>query len=171
MRNNRRARGGRSPARGARWRILPVIAAIAAFLCMGVRAAAADSLDSWPSASQSVLGERTQPLEFTINPQNVSHLKPKWVFTTHGNVSATPTVVGGVVYFPDWGGYINAVEAATGKLIWQREMASYDGVSGLLSIAARKMRLMRVWYPLPAFFSQATTSASRRIEMACFTGR
>src|ERR1700729_2938410 len=106
MRNNRRARGGRSPARGARWRILPVIAAITAFLCVGVGAAAAASLDSWPSASQSVLGERTQPLEFTINPQNVSHLKPKWVFTMNGSQgeSATPTVADGVVYFPDWNG-------------------------------------------------------------------
>src|ERR1700722_9804457 len=135
MRNNRRTRGGRPPTRGARWRILPVIAVIAAFLCMGVRAAAADSLDSWPSASQSVLGERTQPLEFTINPQNVSHLKPKWVFTMNGSQgeSATPTVADGVVYFPDWNGYLYAVNAHTGGLIWQQKISSYDGQPGAVS--------------------------------------
>jgi polyvinyl alcohol dehydrogenase (cytochrome) len=135
MRNNRRTRGGRSPARGAGWRILPVIAAIAAFLCVGVRTAAATSLDSWPSASQSVLGERTQPLEFTINPQNVSHLKPKWVFTMNGSQgeSATPTVADGVVYFPDWNGYLYAVNAQTGGLIWQQKISSYDGQPGQVS--------------------------------------
>ncbi len=39
------------------------------------------------------------------------------------------------------------------------------------SMRCRRMRLARVWYPLPGFFSQAMTSASRRRETACFTGR
>jgi polyvinyl alcohol dehydrogenase (cytochrome) len=90
-------------------------------------------LAAWPSSGQNLSNTRTQPLESKIGASNVARLKPKWVFTTHGNVSATPTVVDGVVYFPDWGGYINAVEAATGKLIWQRQMSSYDGVSGSFS--------------------------------------
>src|SRR6266481_2786722 len=34
-----------------------------------------------------------------------------------------------------------------------------------------KILFARVWYPLPCFFSQATTSASSRMETACFTGR
>ena len=96
---------------------------------------AAPSLASWPSASQSILGERTQPLEFTINPQNVSQLKPKWVFTMNGSQgeSATPTVADGVVYFPDWNGYLYAVNAQTGGLIWQRQISSYDGQPGQVS--------------------------------------
>ncbi len=39
------------------------------------------------------------------------------------------------------------------------------------SMRCRRMRFARVWYPLPGFFSQAMTSASRRRETACFTGR
>jgi len=39
------------------------------------------------------------------------------------------------------------------------------------SMCCRRMRLARVWYPLPRFFSHATTSASRRMETACLTGR
>ena len=39
------------------------------------------------------------------------------------------------------------------------------------SMRWRRMRLARVWYPLPGFFSQAMTSASSRRETACFTGR
>lgn len=92
-------------------------------------AAAAD----WTSGSQSILGNRSQPLDFTINPQNVSHLAPKWVFTDHGDVSATPTVADGAVYFPDFGGYLNAVNANNGQLIWQRQISSYDGQAGQVS--------------------------------------
>jgi hypothetical protein len=39
------------------------------------------------------------------------------------------------------------------------------------SIVCLKMLFTLVWYPLPRFFSQAITSASSRIETACFTGR
>ena len=56
MATYRRIRGRRSPARTVRWRIATVVALIAACLCVGVGAAAAASLASWPSASQSILG-------------------------------------------------------------------------------------------------------------------
>src|SRR5271157_5104986 len=39
------------------------------------------------------------------------------------------------------------------------------------SMRCLRMRLARVWYPLPCFFSHAITSASSRMETACFTGR
>jgi len=42
----------------------------------------------------------SQPAEHSITPANVKELKPKWVFTTDGDVSATPTVDGDAVYFP-----------------------------------------------------------------------
>src|ERR1700722_8654515 len=77
----------------------------------------ASLLGDWTSASQSILGNRSQPVEFSINPQDVGRLAPKWVFTDHGDVSATPTVADGAVYFPDFGGYLNAVNAQTGALI------------------------------------------------------
>ncbi|HTW09822.1 MAG TPA: PQQ-binding-like beta-propeller repeat protein [Acidimicrobiales bacterium] len=84
-------------------------------------------IGDWTSASQSILGDRSQPLEFSINPQDVGELAPKWVFTDHGDVSATPTVADGAVYFPDWGGYLNAVNAQTGALIWEHQISSYAG--------------------------------------------
>jgi polyvinyl alcohol dehydrogenase (cytochrome) len=88
---------------------------------------------SWTSGSQSILGNRSQPFESTINPGNVGTLKPKWVFTDHGDVSATPTVSNGAVYFPDFGGYLNAVKADNGHLIWQKQISAYDGQSGQVS--------------------------------------
>jgi polyvinyl alcohol dehydrogenase (cytochrome) len=97
------------------------------------QSAGADGFGSWTSASQSILGNRSQPLDHAINPGNAAELAPKWVFTDHGDVSATPTVAGGVVYFPDFGGYLNAVNASNGSLVWQRQISSYDGQAGQVS--------------------------------------
>jgi polyvinyl alcohol dehydrogenase (cytochrome) len=94
---------------------------------------ATGSAASWTSAGHGPFDDRFQPLEFRINALNAFRLKPKWVFTTHGSESATPTVSGGVVYFPDFGGYMNAVNASTGTLIWQKPISDYDGVAGSYS--------------------------------------
>lgn len=82
---------------------------------------------------QNLADTRSNPLEFSIGAKNVKSLAPAWTFTTHGDVSATPAVVGGAVYFPDWGGYLYKVDAATGTAIWSRQISSYDGVTGSVS--------------------------------------
>jgi outer membrane protein assembly factor BamB len=69
---------------------------------------------------------------------NVGQLAPKWVFTTHGDVSATPTVADGVVYFPDFGGYLNAVNAKSGALIWQKRISGYDGTRAPFRATAQR---------------------------------
>ncbi len=85
---------------------------------------------AWPSSGHDLSNSRTQPDESTIGVGNVAQLAPKWVFTTHGDVSATPTVQGGGVYFPDSGGYLNAVNASNGSLLWQAPISNYTGLSG-----------------------------------------
>ena len=92
----RRGRGGVTARRR-----LGMLAGAAAILALCAPAAYASG--SWPMASHSILGDRAAPLDLAVNPLTVSHLKPKWVFTDHGDVSATPTVADGVVYFPDFG--------------------------------------------------------------------
>ncbi len=44
--------------------------------------------------------------------------------------SATPTVADGVVYFPDWNGWLYAVDAQTGNAIWEKQISTYDGPAG-----------------------------------------
>jgi polyvinyl alcohol dehydrogenase (cytochrome) len=73
-------------------------------------------------AGNEVTNSRTQSAETKISSSNVGQLAVKWTAPTHGDVSATPTVANGVVYFPDWGGYINAVNAQTGAVIWQKQL-------------------------------------------------
>jgi len=55
------------------------------------------------------------------------------VFTTGGDVSATPTVDGDAVYFPDWAGNLFAVKKDSGRLIWSHKISDYDGVTGAIS--------------------------------------
>lgn len=106
---------------------------VGVFLAIGVQSTgAAPPSASWPLAGNDISNSRTQPLESKLSDNNVQKLAVKWTFHTHGDVSATPTVANGVVYFPDWGGYLNAVDANTGQLIWQQQISSY-GIPGAFS--------------------------------------
>src|SRR5712664_4277743 len=87
----------------------------------------------WRIAGQNLNNTWSQPAEHTISPANVIGLTPKWVFTTGGDVSATPTVDGDAVYFPDWGGNLFAVKKNSGQLIWSHKISEYDGVAGSIS--------------------------------------
>src|SRR5712671_1798937 len=87
----------------------------------------------WPIAGQNLSNTWSQPNEHSISPANVKGLTPKWVFTTGGDVSATPTVDADAVYFPDWAGNLFAVKKDSGKLIWSHKISDYDGVDGAIS--------------------------------------
>ena len=87
----------------------------------------------WPVAGQNLDGTRNQAAERRIGPSNVNTLTPKWVFSSGGDVSATPTVADDAVYFPDWAGNLYAVNRETGKLIWSHKISDYDGIDGAVS--------------------------------------
>jgi polyvinyl alcohol dehydrogenase (cytochrome) len=87
----------------------------------------------WQIAGQNLNNTWSQPAEHSISPANVKGLKPGWVFPTGGDVSATPTVAGDAVYFPDWGGNLFAVRKDSGSLIWSHKISDYDGVAGAIS--------------------------------------
>src|ERR1700709_1792811 len=73
-----------------------------ASLCAAQTAAgSAATTVGWVSSGQDLTNLRFQPDETAINASNVNRLTVKWAFTTGNNVSATPTVSGNTVYFPD----------------------------------------------------------------------
>ncbi|KAL8035605.1 hypothetical protein ABFX02_12G108100 [Erythranthe guttata] len=59
-----------------------------------------------------------------INPITVKLglLRQKWKFLAGFDITATPSVADGVVYFPSWNGNLYAVDASNGALIWQRSL-------------------------------------------------
>lgn len=59
---------------------------------------------------------RRQAVGGPINPISVrsGSLKLKWQFLAGFDITATPAVANGVVYFPSWNGNLYAVDATTG---------------------------------------------------------
>jgi polyvinyl alcohol dehydrogenase (cytochrome) len=86
---------------------------------------------NWASFGQNVSNTATNTSN--IKTSNVQTLKPKWIFTTGGDVSARAAVVNGVAYFPDWAGNIYAVNTTTGALIWSNQISSYGLAAGTVS--------------------------------------
>jgi len=83
---------------------------------------------SWPSGGHDLANTHSQDAETTLSPDTVQNLAVKWTAQVHGDVSANPAVVGSAVYVPDWGGYLNKLDASTGATIWSRTISSYTGV-------------------------------------------
>jgi len=111
---------------GKRERALKLVNAVllgimTACLLMSAQAGAQD----WSAHGFDAGNSSFNPYELTIAPWTVGQLKPKWTFTTGGDVSARAAVANGVVYFPDWGGNLWALDAHTGKKIWGNQLSSY----------------------------------------------
>lgn len=89
---------------------------------------AAKNAGLWMASGQNAGNTRYQAAETQIGVANASQLGVKWSFPTDGGVSATPAVDGDTVYFPDWKGFIYAVDRTTGALRWK---VSVQAITGL----------------------------------------
>jgi len=89
---------------------------------------AADSGD-WPMYGQNLCNTRTAQSS-PITPQTAPGLAVRWTFAAAGDISATPAVVGGQLFFPDWGGMMNCIDAQTGQAVWTRSVAAILGDEG-----------------------------------------
>lgn len=85
---------------------------------------------NWRMIGRNPKNSRNQPFERRISPSNVHKLAPKWVATVAGDVSATPAVVNGAVYFGDFGGMLWKLDAKTGAVIWSHKVPDYTGNAG-----------------------------------------
>jgi polyvinyl alcohol dehydrogenase (cytochrome) len=111
---------------------LALAAALISAASHSLAADRAPTLD-WLFSGQDIHNTRNAADESILDPAHVADLKPLWTLATDGNVSATPAVVGGIVYVPDFGGSFWAVDAATGKLVWKNAVGDITGVKGDVS--------------------------------------
>ncbi len=107
------------------WKWLVVIVTVASLLIVPTIGSATNIKSEWRLGGQNLNNTRYQATEKYLSPANVTKLSPKWVFTTGGDISATPAVVDGAVYLPDWGGNLFKIDAQTGEQIWSKSIASY----------------------------------------------
>ena len=84
-------------------------------------------------SGQGITNWRYQPNETEIGTGLAGTLRPAWVDSLAGDISATPAVVDGAVYVPDWGGNISKLDADTGAVIWSKSVATLTGVAGAIS--------------------------------------
>jgi polyvinyl alcohol dehydrogenase (cytochrome) len=118
----------RFPARRSSGRRLLGFTCVGLALALPIVAFAAAGA-SWPSGGQNLSNSHSQAAETKLNANNVKGLAVKWTAQVHGDVSANPAVVNGAVYVPDWGGYLNKLDANTGAVIWSKTMTSLTGVT------------------------------------------
>jgi polyvinyl alcohol dehydrogenase (cytochrome) len=122
-----------SRARRPRSRRLAVAATLlAAFVALAAatQTFAKNLKHDWAMIGHEPTNTRDQPFEHTIKPTNVHRLAPEWVATTTGDVSATPAVVDGAVYFGDFGGTVWKLDAENGAAIWSISVPGYTGIAG-----------------------------------------
>jgi len=108
--------------------------ALALVVSGSAQRSAATPAQEWRSYDHDLAGTRFSPLT-EINATNVAKLAKAWTYAFPpspagrgalaallGGSEAVPLVVAGVMYLPA-GNTVVALEADTGKVIWQREMA------------------------------------------------
>ena len=89
----------------------------------------------WPSYGHDVSNTRTQPLEKKIDPSNAATLEPKFIFDTTeqdqvldgGTFQNTPVVADGCLYSSTSTGWVFAMNADSGKLVWASQLIGQGG--------------------------------------------
>ena len=92
-----------------------------------------DTSSDWPMYGHNVCNTFSARGETAITLQSAPKLGVKWSFDAAGDISATPAVVAGQVYVPDWGGMLNRIDAATGKAVWSKSVADLAGFGSAAS--------------------------------------
>ncbi len=78
----------------------------------------------WRQLNGALAGTREQPAEDKIDASNAGSLEKKWAFSVErgegeGNFQSTATVANGCVYVGTTNGWIFALDADTGDLVWK----------------------------------------------------
>ena len=116
-----------------RVRTILIVVSLLGSLTVVSQATSGDGGASWSMIGQDPANSRNQPAEHAINASSVRTLVPKWVATTTGDVSGTPAVSDGAVFFGDFGGTLWKLDAQTGAVIWSHQVSDYTGIAGDLA--------------------------------------
>ncbi|KAF5191504.1 Polyvinylalcohol dehydrogenase [Thalictrum thalictroides] len=95
--------------------------------CLFATVANADDAN-WLNHGGDLYNRRYAATEVKICPETVSRLKLKWKFYAGKDITATPAIFDGKIYFPSWNGYIYAVNQADGSLVWEKNLAELTGL-------------------------------------------
>ncbi|KAG8366311.1 hypothetical protein BUALT_Bualt17G0066200 [Buddleja alternifolia] len=83
----------------------------------------------WPNHGGDITNRRSS-IGGPINTLTVRSglMRLRWKFLAGFDITATPAVADGAVYFPSWNGNIYAVNAVNGNLIWKQDIGQLTGI-------------------------------------------
>ncbi len=84
----------------------------------------------WLVGGHDDKNSRYQSEEKRISPATVGNLTLRWSTSTSGDVTASPTIDGDFLYFPDSAGFLYKVNKATGAIVWKKPVSNYTGIAG-----------------------------------------
>ncbi len=87
---------------------------------------AASSATVWQTYMFRNNHEGNNPYEAQLNASNVSSLSVNWTFTAHKELVAEPIIVNGVIYEGSWDGYMYALDATNGAVLWKTNVGTYS---------------------------------------------
>jgi hypothetical protein len=93
----------------------------------------------WRSFGHDAANTRHQERERAISPADVPLLAPAWTFSSvvaggEGDFTGTPVVADGCLYVASNRGWVFAVNADTGALVWKRQVPEGGGVNSSVTI-------------------------------------
>ncbi|KAA8530336.1 hypothetical protein F0562_005045 [Nyssa sinensis] len=83
----------------------------------------------WLNHGGDIYNRRYAYGETNISPSTVSQLRLKWKFYAGRDITATPAIFNGTLYFPSWNGYLFAVKAVDGSLVWKKNLQKLTGLN------------------------------------------
>ncbi|KAE8695731.1 ATP binding/protein serine/threonine kinase [Hibiscus syriacus] len=87
------------------------------------------SSQNWVNHGGDLYNRRYAEKESKIGPETVSRLRKKWEFVAGKDITATPVISDGTLYFPSWNGNIYAVNASDGSLAWEKNLGDLTGLN------------------------------------------
>lgn len=89
----------------------------------------------WRGYGHDLHNTRSQPKEDSIDTTSARLLAPKWTFSIGdaggtGGFQSTPTIADGCMYVATSGGWVFALNADTGELVWKQDLAKAAKVQG-----------------------------------------
>ncbi|KAJ0042557.1 hypothetical protein Pint_19278 [Pistacia integerrima] len=117
---------------------------------------------NWLNHGGDLYNRRYANKEKNISPKTVSRLNLKWKFYTGGDVTVTPAVFDSTLYFPSWNGYIYAVKADDGALVWKKHLQTLTGFNNTGFILNVNSTVSRAFYVGTSSLEEGLT-----VELCC----
>lgn len=84
---------------------------------------------NWLNHGGDLRNRRYAKYETKISLETVSKLRFKWEFNAGKDITVTPSIYDGTLYFPSWNGHLYALKASDGSVVWEHNLGILTGLN------------------------------------------